>query len=60
MLTIVQEALTFDDVLLLPAYSTVLPKDVSLKTRLTRGIHLNIPLVSAATVSYTHLRAHET
>lgn len=48
MLTIVQEALTFDDVLLLPAYSTVLPKDVSLQTRLTRGIALNIPLVSAA------------
>lgn len=48
MLTIVQEALTFDDVLLIPAYSTVLPKDVSLKTRLTRGIELNIPLVSAA------------
>ncbi|HEX5278294.1 MAG TPA: IMP dehydrogenase [Fluviicoccus sp.] len=48
MLTIVQEALTFDDVLLLPAYSEVLPKDVCLKTRLTRGIQLNIPLVSAA------------
>ena len=48
MLTIVQEALTFDDVLLLPAFSNVLPKDVSLKTRLTRGIELNIPLVSAA------------
>lgn len=45
---IVEEALTFDDVLLLPAYSTVLPKDVSLKTRLTRAITLNIPLVSAA------------
>ncbi|XID74820.1 IMP dehydrogenase [Alkanindiges sp. WGS2144] len=48
MLTIVQEALTFDDVLLLPAYSNILPKDVCLKTRLTRGIELNIPLVSAA------------
>ena len=45
---IVQEALTFDDVLLLPAYSAVLPKDVSLKTQLTRGIALNIPLLSAA------------
>jgi IMP dehydrogenase len=45
---IVQEALTFDDVLLLPAYSTVLPKDVCLKTQLTRDITLNIPLVSAA------------
>jgi IMP dehydrogenase len=48
MLTIVQEALTFDDVLLLPAYSNVLPKDVCLKTQFTRGIQLNIPLVSAA------------
>jgi len=45
---IVEEALTFDDVLLLPAFSTVLPKEVSLKTRLTRAIDLNIPLVSAA------------
>ena len=40
MLTVVQEALTFDDVLLLPAYSNVLPKDVCLKTKLTRGIQL--------------------
>ena len=45
---IVQEALTFDDVLLIPAHSTVLPKDVSLNTRLTRGIELKIPLLSAA------------
>lgn len=45
---IVQEAFTFDDVLLLPAHSTVLPKQVSLKTRLTRDIDLNIPIVSAA------------
>jgi IMP dehydrogenase len=44
----ISEALTFDDVLLLPAHSTVVPADVSLGTRLTRGIHLNIPLVSAA------------
>ncbi|WP_180092729.1 MULTISPECIES: IMP dehydrogenase [unclassified Acinetobacter] len=56
MLTIVQEALTFDDVLLLPAYSTVLPKDVSLKTRFTRGINLNIPLVSAAMDTVTESR----
>ena len=56
MLTIVQDALTFDDVLLLPAYSTVLPKDVSLKTRLTRGIQLNIPLVSAAMDTVTESR----
>ena len=56
MLTIVQEALTFDDVLLLPAYSNVLPKDVSLKTRLTRDIELNIPLVSAAMDTVTESR----
>ncbi len=45
---IAHEALTFDDVLLLPAHSTVLPNQVALKTRLTREIELNIPLVSAA------------
>jgi len=43
-----EKALTFDDVLLVPAFSSVLPRDVSLKTRLTKGISLNIPLVSAA------------
>ncbi|WP_415893460.1 IMP dehydrogenase [Neptuniibacter sp. PT8_73] len=48
MLRIAEEALTFDDVLLVPGYSEVLPKDVSLKTQLTKGIQLNIPLVSAA------------
>ncbi len=48
MLEIVQEALTFDDVLLLPDYSEVLPKDVFLRTRLTRSIEINAPLVSAA------------
>ncbi len=42
------KALTFDDVLLLPAHSIITPKDVELKTRLTREISLNIPLVSAA------------
>ncbi|MBF7682619.1 IMP dehydrogenase [Acinetobacter sp. B5B] len=56
MLTIIQEALTFDDVLLVPAYSTVLPKDVSLKSRLTRDIHLNVPLVSAAMDTVTEAR----
>ena len=45
---IIQEALTFDDVLLVPAHSTVLPREVSMETKLTRGIALNIPLVSAA------------
>ncbi|HHJ11915.1 MAG TPA: IMP dehydrogenase, partial [Chromatiales bacterium] len=53
---IIQEALTFDDVLLVPAHSTVLPKDVDLKTRLTRGIELNIPLVSAAMDTVTEAR----
>src|SRR5690606_14627129 len=56
MLRIVQEALTFDDVLLVPAYSEVLPKDVCLKTRLTREISLNIPLVSAAMDTVTEHR----
>ncbi|WP_101674360.1 IMP dehydrogenase [Alloalcanivorax mobilis] len=56
MLRIAQEALTFDDVLLLPAHSDVLPKDVSLKTRLTRGIELNVPLISAAMDTVTEHR----
>ncbi len=43
-----QQALTFDDVLLVPGHSTILPKDVSLKTQLTENISLNLPLVSAA------------
>lgn len=50
------EALTFDDVLLLPAYSEVLPKDVDLSTRLTRDIRLQIPLVSAAMDTVTESR----
>src|SRR5688572_1248232 len=45
---VVQKALTFDDVLLIPAHSNVLPREVSLKSKLTRGIPLNIPLFSAA------------
>ncbi|GGE52206.1 inosine-5'-monophosphate dehydrogenase [Halopseudomonas oceani] len=56
MLRIRQEALTFDDVLLVPGYSEVLPKDVSLKTRLTRRIELNIPLLSAAMDTVTEAR----
>jgi len=50
------KALTFDDVLLVPAYSQVLPKDASLATRLTRNISLNIPLVSAAMDTVTESR----
>ena len=45
---IIGEGLTFDDVLLVPQESNVLPKDVSLKTKLTKNIELNIPIVSAA------------
>ncbi|MFT7300589.1 MAG: IMP dehydrogenase [Porticoccus sp.] len=56
MLRIAQEALTFDDVLLVPGYSEVTAKDVSLKTRLTRNIYLNIPLVSAAMDTVTEAR----
>jgi IMP dehydrogenase len=48
MLRIAQEALTFDDVLLVPGHSTVLPHTADLRTRLTRSIELNIPMVSAA------------
>lgn len=51
-----QEALTFDDVLLVPAKSTVLPNDAELKTKLTQGIELNIPLVSAAMDTVTETR----
>ncbi len=53
---ILQEALTFDDVLLLPALSAVLPRDVDLSTPLTRRIRLNIPLLSAAMDTVTEAR----
>src|SRR5437764_15280548 len=53
---VVQKALTFDDVLLLPAPSTVVPRDVSLHTRLTSSIVLNIPLLSAAMDTVTEAR----
>src|SRR5690349_16644262 len=53
---VVQKALTFDDVLLIPAHSSVLPRDVRLDTRLTRGITLNIPVVSAAMDTVTEAR----
>jgi IMP dehydrogenase len=53
---VVQKALTFDDVLLLPAHSSVVPRDVSLQTRLTAGITLNIPLLSAAMDTVTEAR----
>ncbi|MBK7812940.1 MAG: IMP dehydrogenase [Rhodocyclaceae bacterium] len=53
---LIQKALTFDDVLLVPAHSTVLPRDVSLATQLTRNIRLNLPLVSAAMDTVTESR----
>jgi len=53
---LLQKALTFDDVLLVPAYSAILPKDTSLHTRLTRNISLSIPLVSAAMDTVTESR----
>ncbi|MDD2737451.1 MAG: IMP dehydrogenase [Methylomonas lenta] len=53
---IIQEALTFDDVLLVPAHSAVLPREVALKTQLTKKITLNIPLISAAMDTVTEAR----
>ena len=55
-LSILQQALTFDDVLLMPAHSTVLPREVSLQTSLTRDIRLNMPLLSAAMDTVTEAR----
>ena len=56
MLRIQAEALTYDDVSLVPAHSIVLPKDVSLETRLTRDLRLNLPIVSAAMDTVTEAR----
>ena len=53
---VVEKALTFDDVLLVPAHSTVLPRDVSLQARLTRAITLNIPVASSAMDTVTEAR----
>jgi IMP dehydrogenase len=53
---VVQKALTFDDVLLVPAHSAVLPREVNLQTRITRGISLNIPVASAAMDTVTESR----
>ncbi|MHB1241574.1 MAG: IMP dehydrogenase, partial [Gammaproteobacteria bacterium] len=53
---IAEEALTFDDVLLVPAHSTILPRDAVLGTWLTREIRLNIPVVSAAMDTVTEGR----
>jgi len=56
VMRLLQKALTFDDVLLVPAHSTLLPRDVGLKTRVTRRISLNIPLLSAAMDTVTEAR----
>ena len=53
---ILEQALTFDDVLLVPAYSEVLPREVDLSTQLTRRIRLNLPLLSAAMDTVTEAR----
>ena len=53
---ILEEALTFDDVLLVPAYSEILPRDVDLTTQLTRSIRLNVPMLSAAMDTVTEAR----
>ena len=54
---IVTKALTFDDVLLVPQYSEILPKQVDIKTRFSRNVELNIPIVSAAMDTVTEHRA---
>ncbi|MBR2301426.1 MAG: IMP dehydrogenase, partial [Bacteroidaceae bacterium] len=53
---IVMDGLTYDDVLLVPAYSEVLPKDVSLKTKFSRNIDLNVPFVTAAMDTVTEAK----
>src|SRR6266403_1751938 len=57
---ILEEALTFDDVLLVPAYSEVLPRDVSLASKLTREINVNLPVISAAMDTVTEARLAST
>ena len=55
-MNILEQAYTFDDVLLVPAASSVLPKEVVLSTRICRGVHLNTPLVSAAMDTVTEAK----
>ena len=54
--SVYSEALTFDDVLLVPAYSEVLPNEVNLETKITKGLKLNIPVASAAMDTVTEYR----
>ena len=56
-MNILKKALTFEDVLLVPQYSEVLPKEVDITTKFTKNINLNIPLVSAAMDTVTETRA---
>src|SRR5579871_5615168 len=56
LMRILEEALTFDDVLLVPAYSEILPREVDLSTQVTRRIRLNVPLISAAMDTVTEAR----
>ena len=56
MLRIATDALTFDDVLLLPAYSQILPSEVTLNSQVSRNIALNIPMVSSAMDTVTEAR----
>src|SRR6266545_4948154 len=56
LMRVIQKALTFDDVLLLPAHSRILPRDASLRSRLSRKLEINIPLVSAAMDTVTEAR----
>ena len=56
MSKIVMEGLTFDDVLLVPGYSNILPKDVNLSTKLAEGLVLNVPLLSAAMDTVTEYK----
>ena len=53
---VTNDGLTFDDVLLVPDYSEILPRDVDLRTRLSRRINLNIPLISSAMDTVTEYR----
>ena len=52
---IIGEGITFDDILLVPAYSDVLPNEIDVSTQLTKKIHLNIPMMSAGSALFTRI-----